>query len=128
MPLRFFREENTDDLDELFDTLARSASEFLRWLQVAADRLPEEERLGFAYGVATALWGFLGNGGFDDEVLEEANDRIAEGMRAQLPPELIGPLNRRRLAGGEYDASSPFNYFGHRAVEESGEREEVKAR
>jgi hypothetical protein len=97
MSLTFFAGENTDDLDELFDTLARSATEFLAWLQVAADRLPEEERLGFACGVATTLWGFLGNGGFDDEILEEANDRVVEGMRAQFPREReeVRPWRRR---------------------------------
>lgn len=121
--LRFFEGENVDDLNERFNEIARNPQEFLGWLLIAAGRVGTFDKFKFVYEVAVALYGYIVGGDFDDEVIEEADDRIAavveEGGRRLL-------LHRSLHAAG-HDASSPFDFFASRAIEDVRDAAEVNA-
>lgn len=121
--LRFFEGENTDDLDERFDEIARDPQEFLGWLLVATTRTPLGDKFNLAVEVAVALYGYIVGGDFDDDAIAEAADRVAavieEGGRR-------GRLHRSPNAAG-HDASSPFAFFASRATDDVRDAAEVNA-
>lgn len=112
--LRFFEEENTEDLDELFDEVARNPQEMRSWLLLSMHRLPHVDRIAFVADVVAALWGLIAKDGYlDDEIVDDANTAVAE----KIGHERRKHLARRRLPGGEMDCSTPMNYFAHRATD-----------
>ena len=121
--LRHFEGDNVDDLDQRFDEIARDPQEFLGWLLVATTRTPINDKFNLAVEVAVALYGYIVGGDFDDDVIAEAADRVAAvieegGRRARLHRSLIAP---------GHDASSPFNFFASRAVDDVRDAAEVNA-
>ena len=121
--LRFFEGESTDDLDERFDEIARNPHEFRTWLRIATSRVPATHKLELAVDVAIALYSYMVKGlDIDDEYIEEANAAIAETLRRG------GYCNlTRSLHDVEHNASSPFNFFGSRALEDVRDAAEVSA-